>query len=172
MNQVCDSSENKNHPKEKKILGEPGNKTCYRCGNTGNFGGDPKYPAKEKTCRTCGGADHFASRCRTKQSKRRSDKKPKEKRKVRHMQEEVDDEDDEYLFTVKSVLQPEKVEVIVGGCVVKMVIDSGASSNIVDKGLWNDLKRQKIFCVSKKCEKKLYAYKRKEPLNVLGHCQR
>ena len=33
------------------------------------------------------------------------------------------DEEDEYVFTVKSVTQPKKVEVIVGGGVVKMVID-------------------------------------------------
>ena len=76
-----------------------------------------------------------------------------------------DDEEDEYLFTVKSVTQPKKVEVIVGGCVVKMVIDSVASTNVVEKGLWSELKRQKIECVSRKCDKRLYAYGNKEPLN-------
>ena len=40
-----------------------------------------------------------------------------------------------------------------GGCVVKMVIDSGASTNVVDKGLWSELKRQKTDCVSKKWDK-------------------
>ena len=49
-----------------------------------------------------------------------------------------------------------------------MVIDLGASTNVVDKGLWNDLKQQKIACVSKKCDKRLYAYGSKEPLKVLG----
>ena len=84
------------------------------------------------------------------------------------MQGENDDEEDEYAFTVKSSSQLGKVEVIVGGCVVKMVIDSGASTNIVDKGVWNDLKQQKIVRVSKKCDKKLYAYGSKKPLKVLG----
>ena len=51
---------------------------------------------------------------------------------------------------------------------MKMVIDSGASTNIVDKGVWNDLKQQKIVCVSKKCDKKLYAYGSKKPLKVSG----
>ena len=51
---------------------------------------------------------------------------------------------------------------------MKMVIDSGASTNVVDKGLWSELKRQKIACESKKCDKKLYAYGSKEPLKVLG----
>ena len=44
-----------------------------------------------------------------------------------------DDEEDEYVFTVKSVTQSKRVEVIVGGCVVKMAIDSGASTYVVDK---------------------------------------
>ena len=83
---------------------------------------------------------------------------------MRYMQGENGDEEDEYAFTVKSSSQLGKVEVIVGGCVV---IDSGASTNIVDKGVWNDLKQQKIICVSKKCDKMLYAYGSKKPLKVL-----
>ena len=51
---------------------------------------------------------------------------------------------------------------------MKMVIDSGASSNVVDKGLWSELKQQKMACVSKKCDKRLYAYGSKELLKVLG----
>ena len=66
------------------------------------------------------------------------------------------------------VSRPEKVEVTVGVYVVKMVIDSGASTNVIEKGLWSQLKWQKIACVSKKCDKRLYAYGSKEPLNFLG----
>ena len=43
--------------------------------------------------------------------------------KVRYMQGGDHDEEDEYVFTVKSATQPRNVEVIVGGGVVKMVID-------------------------------------------------
>ena len=75
------------------------------------------------------------------------------------------------MFTVKSMLQPEKMEVVVGGCVVKMVIDSGVSTYVVDKGPWIELKQQKIACVSKKCDKRLYAYRSKEPLKVWGDFQ-
>ena len=38
------------------------------------------------------------------------------------------------------VSQPEKVEATVGVCVVKMVIDLGASTNVKEKGLWSQLK--------------------------------
>ena len=53
------------------------------------------------------------------------------------MQGGDNDNEDEYVFTVKSMSQPEKVEVIVGGCALQMVIDSGATTNVVDKGLWS-----------------------------------
>ena len=47
------------------------------------------------------------------------------------MQAGDDDKEDEYVFTVKSVPQPKKEEVIVGGCVVRMVTDSGTSTHVV-----------------------------------------
>ena len=78
---IRDSCESKHHHKGKKMSGE--NKTCYKCGHTGHFGRDPECSTKGKTCKTCGGADHFASQCRTKTGKRKTDKKLKEKRKVR-----------------------------------------------------------------------------------------
>ena len=91
---------------------------------------------------------------------------------MRYMKGGDDDEEDEYVFTVKSVTQPKKVEVIVGGCVMKRATDSGARTNVVHKGLWSELKRPKIDCVSKKCDKRLYAYGNKEPLNKSwGHFQ-
>ena len=123
---------------------------------------------KGKTCNTCGGTDHFALQCRTKTGKPKTHKNLEEKRKVRYIQGGDDDKEDEYVFTVKSVSQPEKEEVIVGGCVVKMVIDLGTNTNVIDKDLWNELKWQKIACVSKKGDKRLYAYRSKEPLKVLG----
>ena len=55
-----------------------------------------------------------------------------------------------------------------GGVVVEMLIDSGASTNVIDKNLWSKLKQKKIKCVSRKNDKKLYAYGSKQPLNVLG----
>ena len=55
-----------------------------------------------------------------------------------------------------------------GGVVVAMLIDSGASTNVIDKNLWLKLKQEKIKCVSKKSDEKLYTYGSDQPLNVLG----
>ena len=151
---------------------EPVKGTCYRCGKVGHFGRDSECPARGKTCHKCGGADHFGSQCKTKTAKppkSRREEKPKGKKKkksVRYVGSERDE--DEYAFTVNSVTSPEKIDVTVGGVVVEMLIDSGASTNVIDKNLWSKLKQDKIKCVSRKSDKKLYAYGSKQPLNVLG----
>lgn len=38
----------------------------------------------------------------------------------------------------------------VGGVPVEMVIDSGASANVIDKGLREDLKKKHINCMSRR----------------------
>ena len=62
----------------------------------------------------------------------------------------------------------ETINVLVGGISVRMLIDSGASTNVIDKGTWEELKSQKIECKSRKREKKLYAYGSTVPLKVIG----
>ncbi|PFX21225.1 Gag-Pro-Pol polyprotein [Stylophora pistillata] len=147
-------------------------RACYRCGEVGHFGRDPECPAKGKTCHKCGGADHFSPQCKTKTAKppkpRREEKTKgrKTKKSVRYVRSERDE--DEYAFTVNSATSPEKIEVTVDGVVVTMLIDSGASTNVIDKNLWLKSKQDKIKCVSRKSDKKLYAYGSNQPLNVLG----
>ncbi|XP_050958284.1 uncharacterized protein K02A2.6 [Labeo rohita] len=49
-----------------------------------------------------------------------------------------------------------------------MLIDSGATSNIIDEETWETLKSKRIACHSYKSDKKLYAYACKEPLSIKG----
>ena len=62
----------------------------------------------------------------------------------------------------------EKIEVIVGGCKLNMIIDSGASTNIIDKETWEWLKKNKVKCESARSSRKLYAYASQTPLDVIG----
>ena len=79
-----------------------------------------------------------------------------------------DGEDEpEYTFTVGGKKQ-EKIEVIIGGCKLSMIIDSGASTNIIDKQTWEWLKRNKVKCKSARSDKKLFAYASQTPLDVIG----
>ena len=56
----------------------------------------------------------------------------------------------------------------VGGINLPMIIDSGASCNILGQEQWETLKANNIQCVSSKETKTLYAYGSTEPLEVAG----
>ncbi|XP_022793931.1 uncharacterized protein LOC111332763 [Stylophora pistillata] len=58
----------------------------------------------------------------------------------------------------------------VGGVELEMLIDSGATNNIVDECTWEDLKAKKIKCKSQAApvDRKLYAYASSNPLPVKG----
>ena len=49
-----------------------------------------------------------------------------------------------------------------------MIFDSGASCNVIDRKLWEELKQSKVKCVSMKSNKKLYPYGSAEPLKTDG----
>ena len=170
MNLIRDSRREAQQRKGKEP-GKESKEACYRCGNVGHYGRDPNCPARGKTCKKCGGANHFAQECKTKSpkaAKPRSGGKLKDtKKKVRYVQD-VDDDEDEYAVIVKSTSQPGKIEVFIGGILVEMVVDSGASTNVMDKHLWSKLQQEKIECVSKKSNKKLYPYGSKQSLEILG----
>ncbi|VDI17945.1 Hypothetical predicted protein [Mytilus galloprovincialis] len=71
---------------------------------------------------------------------------------------DYENEDDDYAFTVHGNQgKVSKFTVNVGGIDVPVVIDSGATVNIIDRTLWEHLKKNKIKCESKTSSKNLYA---------------
>ena len=61
------------------------------------------------------------------------------------------------------------IQVNVGGVPnVATIVDSGASCNVIDRELWEELKQNKVKCVSMKSNKKLYPYGSAEPLKTAG----
>ena len=61
------------------------------------------------------------------------------------------------------------VDLCVGGVQLKNVlINSGATCNIVDRATWESLKQKGVKCKSQKCEKKLFAYGQTKPIEVVG----
>ena len=49
-----------------------------------------------------------------------------------------------------------------------VLIDSGASCNVIDQATWEVLKKKSVQCESKKSSKKLFAYGQKDPIEVIG----
>ena len=98
----------------------------------------PQCPARGKTCNKCGKQDHFAGKCKTKvppkqQQTHRGNQRNKSN--IRQVQTEPEDSDEEYAFSVTSSSDAQKINVIVGGRPVNMIIDSGASTNVINHSL-------------------------------------
>ncbi|XP_033758102.1 uncharacterized protein K02A2.6-like [Pecten maximus] len=156
--------------------------SCYRCGLMGHYGRDPQCPAKGKKCKKCGQIGHFYKCCKTKGKgdspmnshtnnpyKKTHPKWKKGKVHAVEMKSDSDADSDEYAFKVTHTSRP-------SGCFtlevdkqkVEFVIDSGATVNIVDKQMWENLKVNHIECRSQKTDKKLFAYGAKDPLKLIG----
>ena len=75
-----------------------------------------------------------------------------------------------FAFSITEGEHSEMVAVQVGGVDLKMLIDSGANSNIIDEGTWEQLKVKGVKCESQAAtpDKKLYPYASSQPLPVKG----
>ncbi|CAG2193248.1 unnamed protein product [Mytilus edulis] len=140
--------------------------TCYSCGREGHIRTDPSCPARGKKCRKCKIVGHFDKVCKTKDKSKHG----KIRQVVEQPQNNTDDE--EYVFSMIGVNQInsvcENIVVNIGNVNLKMIIDSGASCNIMGINLWNYLKDNRVKCVSSKSTKSLFAYGSEEPLKIAG----
>ena len=76
---------------------------------------------------------------------------------------------DGYAFVVGQQCQEREATLTIGGVKLKgVLIDSGASCNLIDYETWDNLKRDSVKCDSKQSDKKLFAYGQKEPIQVAG----
>lgn len=90
------------------------------------------------------------------------------KRGAASMVDSQDHEDESvYAFPVDNKKQ-EKIEVTVGGWKLNMIVDSGASTNIINKQTWEWLKKNKVKCKSTCLDRKLYLCTSQTPLDVMG----
>ncbi|KAJ8018643.1 hypothetical protein HOLleu_43268 [Holothuria leucospilota] len=141
-------------------------KTCFRCGNEGHIARDPNCPAKEATCNKCKLKGHFAKMCKTKPERyqREGSTTQPNSNKVNN----VEDNEADYIFILGDQAESGHVNVTVGGVTISMLIDSGATCNIIGKDTWEFLKAKKVKCQSEKTNKSVYPYGSRQPLSILG----
>ena len=166
---------NKDGHKDRHDRGTGTDPRCFNCNRTGHRARDSNCPARNQKCNKCGITGHFAACCR-----KRDTKKPKEKQKIGNESRkekvyQVDEDEKQrtrrdYAFVVgKDPGGVGEVILMVGGVQLDgVLIDSGASCNLIDYETWSNLKENNIDCQSTKSEKKLFAYAQKEPIEVAG----
>ena len=142
---------------------------CHACGFQGHYSADPQCPAKGKQCRKCGKSNHFESCCKTKP--KTYQKKKDKVRNVEVVSHDQDQVESEYAFSVLDKhydFTSGKVPICVGGVTLTVLIDSGASCNVLNRKLWESLKQRHIECISYPPTKQLFAYGSKHPIEIAG----
>ena len=147
---------------------------CFNCNRFGHFARDGSCPARDKRCDECGILGHFAVCCKKKGTRKpppeeNRESRPTGSRKAFHVAEGTTEWGDGYAFIVSGQQETGEIKLKVGGVELENVlIDSGASCNLIDFETWNSLKQNHIECDSKKIDKKLFAYGQREPMEVIG----
>lgn len=139
---------------------------CYRCGQTDHFQRNPNCPARSVTCSKCHIKGHLPEMCRTK-----SDRRKEQAHQVRT--EEGSDSDGSIFHIGSKSMATPRVECSVGGVLIPMLIDSGASCSVIGRPTWEYLKAQQVKVQSATRKGKtslphLYAYGQNEPIELAG----
>ena len=151
--------------------------SCRQCGYS--WPHKKSCPAQGKQCAKCGKNNHFAQVCRSRIAPRRQrlEKPSSAKQVVHHTEVESTNNssmDDEYLYTLdvhptqkKESSKPPTAIIHITSVPVQMIIDSGASTNIIDETAYQQICQQEKIAITKSTHK-IMAYGSDKPLPAMG----
>ena len=118
---------------------------CYCCGNTGHRTKYIPCPANGKTCQSCGKVGHFATVCRSRPKPANYTSPPQNQalQVSEHNNVTSYSDDDECIFCVQQFPNLPTTNINVDWLSIAVVIDSGATVNIVDRDTYYKLRALK-----------------------------
>ena len=119
---------------------------CFCCGRPGHKAKDSLCPAVGKACSHCGKQGHFAGVCKgaPKQAKdMRND--AQQQNGLWHVTAQHETSDDDHLFAISDDKEDKTVSITVGGMLIPVIIDSGASVNVLNSATFNLLMDKNIL---------------------------
>lgn len=146
---------------------------CCRCGSNNHKSNCSSCPAINAICKKCGYKGHFLKHCKTRAKKRintnLSSVNYNNKAKLTKAETPKNKEPTsvDYIFHIDD---DATMDCQVGGISIKMLIDSGSRSNIINDETWEHMKKSKVIVSNqqKSSDKTFLAYGAKHPLKVLG----
>ena len=162
-----DGLHNKRHKRKPPSRPKPSTTVCRNCG--GRFphtGGMRSCPAQGTGCHRCQKLNHFAKFCLSRQSTTHG---------VQHVTSEVtqpepssSETDDEYLFTIHNATSHPETTVLINGVPVTVIVDSGASVNVLNPATVDRIKTQNANFRLTPSTVKIRAYGAEQPLDIAG----
>ncbi|KAK2548046.1 Gag polyprotein [Acropora cervicornis] len=158
---------------------------CWNCNKIGHQAKDCRC-SRDHVCESCGRLGHFAVCCRYQQEHASNTTHPtnhgrtrplqarKEERreKVHAVTQQADGEDSRddafYVFTASTSECFETLELCINDKIVNVIVDSGASCNLMSEHVFHSLTGGKAPLAE--CDKHVYAYTHSKPLDLKGSC--
>ncbi|XP_070500806.1 uncharacterized protein [Chironomus tepperi] len=170
------------------IASKRNNFECYSCGAKGHLSKDPKCPARDKICGNCNQLGHFKRKCRKRSRfdnesygykgnafhKSTYNAKNWKPTMIHNISEETieSNESDKSKETIYNLNGGHEVDCLVGGVKMTLVLDTGASANVIAEKDWNCLKNQfKVLKEVTGSDRVFRAYGSKENLETIGRVQ-
>ena len=162
--------------KPQRQLTQSRSNTCRQCGLIWPHRTKP-CPAKGQSCNKCGKPNHFAKMCHTKVTTRtRNTQQRRTQEGVNQVSSELpadepeSSSDDEYLYALnqnRTRSSIPQVTVHINKISVDMIVDTGASIDILDEDTYNKVNHDNTLTLQPST-KRLFAYGSISQLNVLG----
>ena len=155
---------------------------CWNCNKIGHFAKNCRC-SRDHVCESCGRLGHFAVCCRYQSehasnknhttSQRRTSLQTKgggRREKVHAVSQQADGEESEddafYVFTASTSEALETLELRINDKIVDVIVDSGASCNLMSEHVFHSLTGGKAPLAE--CDKNVYAYTHPQPLELKG----